>query len=57
MSLYNTIFINHYNILMTNSAEEYLEKKVRGLIEPMISSLLMERPKEPVTILLLRFSL
>lgn len=35
---------------MTNSAEEYLEKKVRGLIEPMVSSLLMERPKEPVRI-------
>jgi hypothetical protein len=35
---------------MTNSAEEYLEKKVRGLIEPMVSSLLMDRPKEPVII-------
>jgi hypothetical protein len=35
---------------MTNSAEEYLEKKVRGLVEPMVSSLLMERPKEPVRI-------
>ncbi len=35
---------------MANSAEEYLEKKIRALIEPMISSLLMERPKEPVKI-------
>lgn len=34
---------------MANSPEEYLEKKVRGIIEPMVSSLLMERPKEPVS--------
>ena len=29
-------------------AEEFLEKKVRGLIEPMVSSLLAENPNEPV---------
>lgn len=29
-------------------AEEFLEKKVRGLIEPMVSSLLAENPSEPV---------
>jgi hypothetical protein len=29
-------------------AEEFLDKKVRGLIEPMVSSLLAENPKEPV---------
>ena len=35
---------------MSNStAEEYLEKKVRGIIEPMVSSLLMDKPKEPVS--------
>jgi hypothetical protein len=33
---------------MSNSSEEYLEKKVRGLIEPMVSALLVDRPKEPV---------
>jgi hypothetical protein len=33
---------------MTMSAEEFLQKKVRGIIEPMVSSLLMEKPKEPV---------
>jgi hypothetical protein len=35
---------------MSNTAEDYLEKKVRGLIEPMVSALLIERPKEPVRI-------
>lgn len=33
---------------MSGNAEEYLEKKVRGIIEPMVSALLMDRPKEPV---------
>jgi hypothetical protein len=36
--------------MANSSAEEYLEKKVRGIIEPMVSALLMERPKEPVRI-------
>jgi len=34
---------------MSGNAEEYLEKKVRGIIEPMVSALLIDRPKEPVT--------
>lgn len=34
--------------MANSSAEEYLEKKVRGIIEPMVSALLMERPKEPM---------
>jgi hypothetical protein len=29
-------------------AEEYLEKKVRCIIEPMMSAILVDRPKEPV---------
>ena len=33
---------------MAYSSEEYLEKKVRGIIEPLVSSLLMETPREPV---------
>ena len=33
------------------SAEEFLQKKVRGIIEPMVAALLMEKPKEPVSIL------
>jgi len=28
--------------------EEYLERKVRCLIEPLITSLLLEKPREPV---------
>jgi len=35
---------------MSGNAEEYLEKKVRGIIEPMVSALLLDRPKEPVKI-------
>lgn len=30
------------------SNEEYLEKKVRCLIEPLITSILLEKPNEPV---------
>jgi hypothetical protein len=40
---------------MSVSAEDYLEKKVRQLIEPMVSSLLMEKPKEPVSFILTKF--
>jgi hypothetical protein len=32
------------------SAEEYLEKKVRSIIEPIVSALLMDKPNEPVSI-------
>ena len=39
---------------MSGNAEEYLEKKVRGIIEPMVSALLMDRPKEPVIYFILR---
>ncbi len=35
---------------MSYKPEEYLDKKVRCIFEPMISALLMDRPKEPVTI-------
>ena len=37
---------------MSGNAEEYLEKKVRGIIEPMVSALLMDRPKEPVRLVI-----
>ena len=30
------------------SNEEYLEKKVRCLVEPLITSMLIEKPGEPV---------
>ena len=30
------------------SNDEYLDKKIRFLVEPLITSLLIERPKEPV---------
>jgi hypothetical protein len=36
------------------TAEEFLQKKVRGIIEPMVSALLMEKPKEPVRIFKLK---
>jgi hypothetical protein len=35
--------------MANNHTEDFLEKKVRGLVEPMISALLSEKPKEPVT--------
>jgi hypothetical protein len=30
------------------NAEEYLEKKVRGIIEPMVSQIIVDQPKEPM---------
>jgi hypothetical protein len=35
---------------MSVRPEEYLDKKVRGIFEPMVSALLMDKPKEPVYI-------
>lgn len=37
--------------------EEYLEKKVRCLIEPLITSLLKEKPSEPVRTIILLFQI
>ena len=31
-----------------SNAEEYLEKKVRGIIEPMVSQIIVDQPKEPM---------
>lgn len=31
-------------------AEEYLQKNVRGILQPMVSAVLLEKPKDPVTI-------
>ena len=36
---------------MSSKAEDYLDKKVRCIFEPMISALLMDKPKEPVNII------
>lgn len=33
---------------MSVRPEEYLDKKVRNIFEPMVSALLMDKPKEPV---------
>lgn len=33
---------------MSSQVDDYLEKKLRRIVEPLISSLLMDRPKEPV---------
>ena len=30
------------------TAEEYLERKVRGIIEPMVSQIIVDQPKEPM---------
>jgi hypothetical protein len=38
---------------MAMSTEEYLEKKVRGVIEPMVSSLLIEKPSDHVKLILI----
>jgi hypothetical protein len=35
---------------MTSRPEEYLDKKVRCIFEPMVSALLLDKPKEPVII-------
>ena len=29
-------------------AEEYLQKNVRGILQPMVSAVLLEKPKDPV---------
>ena len=29
-------------------AEEYLKKNVRGILQPMVSAVLLEKPKDPV---------
>ena len=28
--------------------EEYLKKNVRGILQPMVSAVLMDKPKDPV---------
>jgi hypothetical protein len=33
---------------MSGNVEEYLEKKVRSIIEPLTSALLLDMPEEPV---------
>jgi hypothetical protein len=37
------------------SNDEYLDKKIRCLVEPLITSLLVERPKEPVKFISMKF--
>ncbi len=37
------------------SAKDYLNQKVKVLFQPIISSMLAEKPKQPVKINLLRF--
>jgi len=32
--------------------EEYLKKNVRGILQPMVSAVLMDKPKDPVNHLL-----
>lgn len=29
-------------------AEEYLKQNVRGILQPMVSAVLLEKPKDPV---------
>ena len=29
-------------------AEEYLQKNVRGILQPMVSAVLLEKPKDPI---------
>jgi hypothetical protein len=30
------------------NAEEYLQKNVRGILQPMVNAVLSEKPKDPV---------
>jgi hypothetical protein len=34
---------------MNTKTDEYINKEVRGLVEPMVNSLLLKKPNEPVT--------
>jgi hypothetical protein len=34
-------------------AEEYLKQNVRGILQPMVSAVLLEKPKDPVRKILL----
>jgi hypothetical protein len=42
---------------MSYKPEDYLDKKVRCIFEPMISALLMDKPKEPVKLFFINFNL
>jgi hypothetical protein len=39
---------------MANNEEEYLEKRVRGLMEPLMASMEEAKPKEPVCFIILK---
>lgn len=32
-----------------SKAEEYLQKNVRGILQPMVSAVLLDKPKDPVS--------
>ena len=32
-----------------SKAEEYLKNNVKGILQPMVSAVLLEKPKDPVT--------
>ena len=36
-------------------AEEYLQQNVRGILQPMVSAVLLEKPKDPVNKIFLIF--
>ena len=36
-------------------AEEYLQQNVRGILQPMVSAVLLEKPKDPVHKIILIF--
>ena len=38
---------------MSSSAEEFIEKKVKVVFEPMITKCIIDKPKEPVNIKLI----
>lgn len=33
-----------------SKAEEYLQKNVRGILQPMVSAVLLDKPKDPVSL-------
>ena len=33
-----------------SKAEDYLQKNVRGILQPMVSAVLLDKPEDPVSI-------
>lgn len=38
-----------------SKTEDYLQKNVRGILQPMVSAVLLDKPKDPVIINIITF--